>query len=197
MEIEDDFIRIHTTGKTGPKSLTLVSSFGPIRDWLSEHPYSDDPNAFLFYHNNDDGLITYQAFSNMIKKAHKIAGLKKRVWGYLFRHTALTEYSKKIGNVAKIYGNWSKGSNMLAHYEHLANSDQEDAVLKLHNLKKDEPQESILFSKICTSCKSRNTSDQSYCMKCDNVLSKQLAKIREARKESRNSDVKKTGTKSI
>ncbi|MBI1662173.1 MAG: hypothetical protein IS860_01475 [Nitrosopumilus sp.] len=28
-------------------------------------------------------------------------------------------------------------------------------------------------------------------MKCGNVLSKQLAKIREARKESRNSDVKK------
>ena len=127
----------------------------------------------------------------MIKKAHKIAGLKKTRMGYLFRHTALTEYSKKIGNVAKIYGNWSKGSNMLAHYEHLANSDQEDAVLKLHNLKKDEQQESILFSKICPSCKSRNTSDQYHCTKCGNVLSKQLTKIREARKESRNSDVKK------
>ncbi|MBI1662172.1 MAG: tyrosine-type recombinase/integrase [Nitrosopumilus sp.] len=113
LEIEDDFIRIHTTGKTGPKSLILVSSFGPIRNWLSEHPYSDDPNAFLFYHNNDDGLITYQAFSNMIKKAHKIAGLKKRVWGYLFRHTALTEYAKRLEMLQKSMETGPKGLTCL------------------------------------------------------------------------------------
>lgn len=45
--------------------------------------------------------------------------------------TALTEYGKRLGNVAKIYGNWSRGSNMLAVYVHPANSDQEDAVLRL------------------------------------------------------------------
>lgn len=38
IEFEADFVRIHTTGKTGPKSLTLVASLGPIREWLAEHP---------------------------------------------------------------------------------------------------------------------------------------------------------------
>ncbi len=48
IEFEKDFVRIHTTGKTGPKSLTLVASFEPIKEWLAEHPYSDDPMHFCF-----------------------------------------------------------------------------------------------------------------------------------------------------
>ena len=132
IEFEADFVRIHTTGKTGPKSLTLVASLGPIKEWLAEHPYSDDPDAFLFYHDNANGLMPYIRLSELIKRTRSLSGIKKRIWPYLFRHTSLTQYSKKLGNVAKIYGNWSSSSNMLAVYEHLANSDQEDAVLKLH-----------------------------------------------------------------
>ena len=110
-------------------------------------------------------------------------GIKKRVWVYLFRHTSLTMYSKKLGNIVKLYGNWSKGSNMLAKYEHLASSDQEDAILKLHGLKKQNDSESILFSKICPSCKERNSADKNHCIKCGNILSKRLAQVREAKKQ--------------
>jgi len=183
VEFEKDFVRIYTTGKTGPKSLTLVASFGPLKEWLAEHPYSDDPDAFLFYHDNADGLIPYQRLSYLIKKSKQHAGIKKRIWPYLFRHTALTEYSKKLGNVAKIYGNWSRGSNMLAVYEHLANSDQEDAVLKLHGLKNDNAQESILFSKSCPNCHVSNSRDKYHCINCGKELSKELAKLKEGKRE--------------
>jgi len=183
IEFEKDFVRIHTTGKTGPKSLTLVASFEPIREWLAEHPYSDDPDAFLFYHDNADGLIPYNRLSELIKKTRQISGIKKRIWPYLFRHTALTEYSKKLGNVAKIYGNWSRGSNMLAVYEHLANSDQEDAILKLHGLKKDDFNKSILFSKSCPNCHAQNSSDKHHCISCGKELSEELVKAKEAKRE--------------
>ena len=189
IEFEQDFVRIHTTGKTGPKSLTLVASFEPIKEWLAEHPYSDDPDAFLFYHDNTNGLIPYERLSELIKKAKHISGIKKRVWPYLFRHTALTEYSKKLGNVAKIYGNWSKDSNMLAVYEHLASSDQEDAILKLHGLKKDVTGESILFSKLCPSCHMRNSSDKHHCMACGKELSEELVKLKEAKREVKTSKI--------
>ncbi len=191
IEFEENFVRIHTTGKTGPKSLTLVASYGPIKEWLAEHPYGDDPEAFLFYHDNVNGLIPYQRLSILLRKAKRAAGIKKRVWPYLFRHTALTEYSKRLGNVAKIYGNWSKGSNMLAVYEHLANSDQEDAVLRLHNLKKEDKENSILFPKICSACKQRNSSDKSHCVHCGCGLSKELVQVKQAILEKRqNTDVK-------
>lgn len=184
IEFEKDFVRIHTTGKTGPKSLTLVASFVPIKEWLAEHPYGDDPDAFLFYHDNADGLIPYQRLSELIKNTRRISGIKKRIWPYLFRHTALTEYSKKLGNVAKIYGNWSSSSNMLAVYEHLANSDQEDAILKLHGLKKDDTNKSILFSKSCPNCHKQNSSDKHHCIECGKELSEELVKIKEAKREA-------------
>lgn len=184
IEFEKDFVRIHTTGKTGPKSLTLVASFVPIKEWLAEHPYGDDPDAFLFYHDNADGLIPYQRLSDLIKNTRRISGIKKRIWPYLFRHTALTEYSKKLGNVAKIYGNWSSSSNMLAVYEHLANSDQEDAILKLHGLKKDDTSKSILFSKSCPNCHKQNSSDKHHCIECGKELSEELVKIKEAKREA-------------
>ncbi|PJC51259.1 MAG: hypothetical protein CO032_00520 [Nitrosopumilales archaeon CG_4_9_14_0_2_um_filter_34_16] len=184
IEFEKDFVRIHTTGKTGPKSLTLVASFVPIKEWLAEHPYGDDPDAFLFYHDNADGLIPYQRLSELIKNTRRISGIKKRIWPYLFRHTALTEYSKKLGNVAKIYGNWSSSSNMLAVYEHLANSDQEDAILKLHGLKKDDTHKSILFSKSCPNCHEQNSSDKHHCIRCGKELSEELVKIKEAKREA-------------
>lgn len=183
VEFEKDFVRIHTTGKTGPKSLTLVASFVPIKEWLAEHPYSDNPNAFLFYHDNNDGLIPYHRLSEMIKQAREKSGIKKRVWPYLFRHTALTTYSKKLGNVAKIYGNWSRGSNMLAVYEHLANSDQEDAILKLHGLKKEDANKSILFSKVCPYCHIQNSSDKHHCISCGKELSEEFVKAKTAKRE--------------
>ena len=88
IEFEDDFVRVHTTGKTGPKSLALVASYGPIKEWLSEHPYADDLDAFLLYDDNADGLMTYVDFLKILAKARKKAGIKKKVWPYLFRHTS-------------------------------------------------------------------------------------------------------------
>ena len=192
LQFENDFVRVDTTGKTGPKTLTLVTSFVPIKEWLAEHPCSDEPDAFLWYHDNKQGVMTYPMFFHLIKKSTQLAGIKKRVWVYLFRHTSLTMYSKKIGNIVKLYGNWSKGSDMLAKYEHLASSDQEDAILKLHGLKKQDDTESILFSKICPSCKERNSADKSHCTKCGTILSKKLAQERESRRQdqTRNLEIK-------
>ncbi|MDE2588531.1 MAG: hypothetical protein KGL95_02540, partial [Patescibacteria group bacterium] len=83
--------------------------------------------------------------------------------------------------------NWSKSSNMLSRYEHLASSDQEDAILKLHGLKKQGDSESILLSRICPSCKERNSTDKSHCVKCGTILSKKLAQQREARRHDEKS----------
>jgi site-specific recombinase XerD len=182
LQFEDDFVRVHTRGKTGPKALPLVTSFVPIKEWLAEHPHGDDPDAFLWYHDNKEGVMTYPMLFYLVKKSAHTAGIKKHVWIYLFRHTSLTLYSKKLGNLVKLYGNWSKGSNMLSKYEHLASSDQEDAILKLHGIKKQDDSKSILFSKICPQCHQRNSADKFHCSNCGAILSKKLAQIREARK---------------
>ncbi len=166
IEMHGEFAKVLTTGKTGPKTLTLVSSHGPLREWLAEHPRVDDPDAFLFFHNNEAGVIPYTSLTYMIKAAQKRAGIKKRIWPYLFRHTALTEYSKLLGNVAKIYGNWSASSNMISVYEHLASSDQEDAVLRLHGIRGGPRGSAVLLSRECARCGKVNAADRGSCAWC-------------------------------
>ena len=166
VELYDGFAKVITTGKTGPKSLTLVSSFGPLREWLSEHPRVDDPEAFLMFHNNAAGVMGYSSLAYTISSAQRRAGIKKRIWPYLFRHTALTEYSKLMGNVAKIYGNWTASSNMISVYEHLASSDQEDAVLRLHGMRNERRRSAVLLARQCPSCGVVSSADREACPGC-------------------------------
>ena len=179
IEFHDDFVRVSTTGKTGPKTLTLVASYIPLKQWMELHPQSDDPNSYLLYDDNENGLMKYTSFLYILATSKKKANIKKRLWPYLFRHTSLTEYSKRLGNIVKIYGNWSPHSNALSTYEHLANSDQEDAILRVHGLKSDTEEQSILFFKMCPSCKTKNNQDSSHCHQCGTELAKKLIQQRQ------------------
>jgi len=182
IEFGNDFVRVHTSGKTGPKRLTLVTSFVPMKEWIQEHPDAENPEAYLLWDDNEEGRMSYWQLWHLIKRSAEKAGIKKRIWLYLFRHTSITEHVKRLGRVAVMYGNWSPRSKMLQKYTHLADSDQEDAILKLHGLKKEDNSESILFSKICPYCHQGNSADKSHCSNCGTILSKKLAQIREARK---------------
>ncbi len=78
--------------------------------------------------NNKDKRISYYMLDMFIERLAKEAGINKKVWLYLFRHTALTHYEKELGSsITEIYGNWVKGSSIRNRYIHLASSDQRDA----------------------------------------------------------------------
>lgn len=189
IEFEDDYVRVHTTGKTGPKTLALVTSYVPMKEWISEHPDADNPDAFLLFEDNEEGRMSYWQLWNLVKNSASKAGIKKRIWIYLFRHTSITEHVKRLGRVATVYGNWSHNSRMPQKYTHLADSDQEDAILKLHGLKSKDENYSMLFSKICPSCKEHNSADKSHCTKCGFILSKKLAQERESRRRDQTKNI--------
>lgn len=189
IEFEDDYVRVHTTGKTGPKTLALVTSYVPMKEWISEHPDADNPDAFLLFEDNEEGRMSYWQLWNLVKNSASKAGIKKRIWIYLFRHTCITEHVKRLGRVATVYGNWSHNSRMPQKYTHLADSDQEDAILKLHGLKSKDENYSMLFSKICPSCKEHNSADKSHCTKCGFILSKKLAQERESRRRDQTKNI--------
>ena len=197
IEFEDDYVRVHTTGKTGPKTLALVTSYVPMKEWISEHPGADDPDAFLLFEDNEEGRMSYWQLWNLVKNSASKAGIKKRIWIYLFRHTSITEHVKHLGKVATVYGNWSHNSRMPQKYTHLADSDQEDAILKLHGLKSKDENYSMLFSKICPSCKEHNSADKSHCTKCGFILSKKLAQERESRRRDQTKNMETKYSKDV
>ena len=164
LDFYENFLRICTTGKTGPKKIALVTSMNPIREWMEDHPNPDDPKAYLFYPGYPD-VRRYKTLNYTIKVICKKANINKKIWLTLFRHIALTDYSKKMGNVTRAYGNWKVGSDMLSYYEHMSDTDQENAILKMHGLLKTDDHLS-LFMQDCPQCGKRNNIDKRYCTKC-------------------------------
>lgn len=176
VEFKDNYCTVTTYGKTGAKTLTLVLSYKPLLEWMNEHPERENPDAYLWYEDNRDGRLSYDQLSRLTRRITEAAGLKKRVWLYLLRHTQLTEVEKQFGSsITDRYGNWTRGSTMRSRYVHLANSDQEKAVLKKYGLLKEDQEESLLKPKSCPRCSEQNSPDKKRCTRCGFILDRELA----------------------
>jgi site-specific recombinase XerD len=169
----DNYCEITTHGKTGVKTLALVLSYQPLREWLEAHPEKDNPEAWLWY-SKPKGRISYDRLRIFLKKLAKEANIKKRVWLYLIRHTALTNVEKEYGSsIAEIYGNWRKGSPIRNRYIHLANSDQREAVLRKFGLKVDSS--NIIDFRECYRCNTKNEPNARICKLCGLILDQKYA----------------------
>lgn len=175
----NDYCLIAVNGKTGVKRLPLVVSYGPLLEWLEEHPRRADPNAPLWCSlaaNRKGERLSYGHFRLIIKRLSKRAGLRKEVWPYLFRHSMLTTLAK-VFTEAKLekYAGWVHGSKMSARYVHFSARDLEDAVLKLHGLKNSDEDEDALKLVECPRCRGKNPPGKVRCKFCGYILDRKVA----------------------
>ena len=178
VEFKDKYCLITVNGKTGIKSIPLVSSFMPLLRWLKEHPDRDNPNAPLWCSlstNYKGGRLSYRHFRLLIKRLAKKAELKKDVWPYLFRHSMLTNLAK-VFTEARLeqFAGWVHGSEMSRRYVHFSARDLEDAVLELHGLKKPDDSGGLLRLVECPRCGAQNSPGTVYCSLCGFVLDKEM-----------------------
>ena len=111
--------------------------------WLESHPFSDDPEAWLFpnmKHVWKGGKYSYEASDRMLKRAVKSANLKRRIYWHLFRHSAATRSAKYMTDaIIKDRYAWSPTSKMPARYTHLnVGVDANNAYLKAHGIEPEE-----------------------------------------------------------
>jgi hypothetical protein len=103
----------------------------------------------------------------MFKDCVKRAGLKKRVWFYLLRHTRGTQASTKLNaqQLCALMG-WKQGSDMPSVYVHLSGEDIDDAQAILNGTslhKEDEPK---LQPISCSRCGFVNSPVSKFCNRC-------------------------------
>ncbi|MEM4364991.1 MAG: site-specific integrase [Candidatus Nitrosocaldus sp.] len=175
----EGYAEITTEGKTGVKTLTLVLSYNALREWYEQHPLKEEPNAYLWY-SRTKGRVSYGRLRAFLKRLAEVAGIRKRVWLYLIRHTALTHVEKEYGSsITEMYGNWRKGSPIRNRYIHLANSDQREAVLKRYGLLKEgdnsSNSNSIIEPKRCYRCNTLNEPNARICKHCGLVIDPRYA----------------------
>jgi site-specific recombinase XerD len=153
-EIDNRLIKIYVIGKMGKKMgerpLYLMDYLDEFRAWVRRHPKKHDPDALLFHCSS--GPLNYANMEKIIKRMALRAGIMryrrddngknirngrgkveidgKKVWLYLFRHTAGTRYYGKYeGSYARRLMGHAAGSKMEAVYCHLSEQDIEARIL--------------------------------------------------------------------
>jgi integrase len=88
-------------GKTGHRTPRVVISDPFITAWLNIHPMKDNPNAplwILLGSRDKNKRMKYGSFRALVLRIVSRAGIKKRVYPHLFRHTRVTHL------LAEVYG---------------------------------------------------------------------------------------------
>jgi len=121
--------------------------------------------------NKERKPLNYEALRTMLKKVGRRAGINKRIYPYLFRHSVITRYANKLSNaqLEKVAG-WIHGTNMHMNYEHLSDLDLSKAVARANGVEVKEEQEVKPKIKVCGRCKYTNAKDSMYCARCGGAL---------------------------
>jgi site-specific recombinase XerD/ribosomal protein L40E len=167
-------------GKTGQRRVRVIASEPRLHQWIENHPFKDDPEAPLWITigtNSRYKVWNYGTAREVIKKIAMKAGIKKRVYPHLFRHSRATHLANHLTEAQmKQYFGWVQGSDMASVYVHLSGRDVDNALLKLNGLEvKEERKEEQFKAIICPRCKARNSPDAKFCSNCGMCLDAKAA----------------------
>lgn len=167
---------VNLRGKTGHRTPRIVISDPYLTAWLNSHPDKNDQEGPLWVHiGAAKGVMemNYSSLRALVRRLALRAGIRKRIYPHLFRHTRVTHLllNKQINEAqAKVYFGWVPSSKMLSEYSHLVSSDVNDTILAIHGIKTDGQQETMLKPKVCQKCGAINAKDARFCQKCSSIL---------------------------
>jgi integrase len=167
------------SGKTGQRGVRIVFSAPKLQQWVENHPLKDDPDAPLWVTRGTskrNTILTYGSVSTLLRMLAKRAGIKKRVYPHLFRHSRATHLANHLTEAQmKQYFGWVQGSRMASIYVHLSGRDVDRALLRLNGINLGEEVREEIKSLVCPRCRARNSPDARFCSKCGLCLDPKTA----------------------
>lgn len=164
---------LRVTGKTGDRRVRIISSAPALSAWVQIHALADNPEAPLWpplgtnrrYRLN---IMEYQCVHKLLQVLGAKAGVKKRIYPHLFRHSRATALAGKLTEAQmKEYFGWVQASDMASVYVHLSGRDVDDALLALQGLKKpDTKTEELMKLQNCPRCQEKNSPIAKFCLRC-------------------------------
>ncbi|MBI2664617.1 tyrosine-type recombinase/integrase [Candidatus Woesearchaeota archaeon] len=171
---------MHVTGKTGPRTIRIVTSTSYLSVWLQNHPDRNNNNAPLWVNVGKCSryeILRYSAIRVLLGRLFKKAGVAKRFNPHIFRHSRATFLANHLTEFQmNQYFGWIQGSKMPATYVHMSGKSLDKSILALNGLQSPEKGREAQFKpKSCQRCDTLNSPDAKYCSKCAGVLDIQTA----------------------
>jgi site-specific recombinase XerD/ribosomal protein L40E len=167
-------------GKTGQRRVRVIQSAPKLNQWIENHPLKNDVDAPLWTTigtNRRYKVWNYGTVKEVLKKIARKAGIKKRVYPHLFRHSRATHLANHLTEAQmKQYFGWVQGSDMASVYVHLSGRDVDNALFKLNGLQFSEEEKEEQFKVlVCPRCKIRNSPDAKFSSNCGMCLDAKTA----------------------
>jgi len=105
-----------------------------------------------------------------------MANVKKAVNPHNFRHSRATYLANYLTEAQMCeYLGWTQGSDQPATYVHLSGRDTDDAILKIHEIKRDSKEKGKKELKLekCPRCFHINLPTDRFCSLCGNALNEE------------------------
>ena len=132
----------------------------------------ENPEAHVWAKTNGE-MIKYNQALSLLKYAAQKAGIKKRIYPHLFRHSRATFLARHMTeSQMKTYLGWVQGSDMAGVYVHMSGRDVDDTLLKIAGIEKRKPEktDTKLEPMLCDRCKMSNPYTYKFCLRCGFIL---------------------------
>jgi len=174
VKFDDKGAVVMVDGKTGPRPIRVIECVPDLASYFDKHPNNSDPEAPLWIAMDEKKFgesWSYHAMRKRLQRICDVAQIHKRIWPNLFRHTGATKTGMFLTEALqkKRYG-WSSGSKMPGRYEHMMNSDVEEAIFKHYGISTIKEGDLASKPKICKICELPNSYDSKICSKCGKPL---------------------------
>jgi site-specific recombinase XerD len=181
-------VQLTLTGKTGMRRVRTIICAPYLASWLSIHPYRNDPESYVWINigtRNYGKPMNYHGYNVLLKRTAQKAGINKRMYPHLFRHSRCTILAQNLTEAQlEKYVGWVPGSDMSGVYVHLSGRDLDGAILKLYGLEVEESKPQISFKR-CPRCGTTNEATNKICKKCGLAFNiKDAMKLDEESEES-------------
>jgi len=162
--------------KTETRVIPVVKFSKYLAEWLNIHQGRDDPNAPLWYAltprlRREMVRLSPVGAWRIVKKIAKRAGIEKKVYPHLLRHSRMTDLACQVSeSILRSVAGWSKTSKMPSVYVHLSGADVENAILEVEGISKREKKETFKLTE-CPRCGKTNMAVNKWCEQCGYPLS--------------------------
>jgi len=158
-------------GKTVERVTRVIAYVPLLKQWLSVHPFKNDPNAYLWLSESSNSKwkpIGLKGAERMFVDIMKKAGIKKQTRLYILRHSRATHLANKLTEAQMCaYFGWQLGTKVVQRYIHLAGVRTDDALLELAGVKVDKDNESsALKVRYCKRCNEMLSPNHEFCIRC-------------------------------
>lgn len=180
INLRSDPAHIVVDGKTGMRQVPIVFSVPYLSTYLNgvENTIANDESIWRNRaRSHIRGSLDEAGLSKMLKEVAQAAGITKRVYPHLFRHSRATFYANKLTEQQlKAYFGWTKDSSMASTYVHMSGRDIDGAILSANGVVKSKKAEEVVSEiRTCPKCNTENEVTSVYCKTCGSALDMQVA----------------------